>query len=65
MDQGIAATLRLSKAENLENLTWQATMFKIGASERKPTHCIALAALRDIGWFLMMLSFGRARPRCR
>ena len=24
---------------------WQVTMFTIGASERKPTHCIALAAL--------------------
>ena len=29
-----------------KNLTWQATMFKIGAGECKPTHCIALAALR-------------------
>ena len=36
---------RVSYAENLENLIWQATLFKIGASERKPTHCIALAAL--------------------
>lgn len=38
---------------------------KVEKANAKPTHCIAAAALGNFGWFLMMLSFGRPRPRCR
>ena len=37
---------------------------KLEQANAKPTHCTALAALRNFGWFLMMLSFGHPRLRC-